>query len=274
MIENSLYKIKDWIEDQEKRGKTTFSRREIVSCFSTLSEQTVKNNLNLLIGKNEIIPVFKGFYSVIPVRYALSGIIPPDFYIDDLMKYLGRQYYVGLLNAAAFYGAAHQKPQQFSVITVLPSIRNTTKKNTRIRFISTRKEIPQSWLRPFRGENGDIQVSTSELTAADLITFQKEIGGLNRVCTVLCELIEAMKFNKLDKVFFNYVPVSTVQRLGYLLENPLNQPKLAETLYVKAQKSGCIFQTIPLKYNKSVENCVTDKKWGIVVNEQIEIDEL
>ena len=128
-------------------------------------------------------------------------IVPPEFYIDDLMKYLVRSYYVGLLNAAALYGAAHQKPQVFSVITSLPALRDTTKKNTRIVFISTRKEIPQKWLKTFRGRNGDFYVSKPELTAVDLITFQKEIGGLNRACTVIYELMEVVKFGKLDKTF-------------------------------------------------------------------------
>jgi hypothetical protein len=41
------------------------------------------------------------------------GIVPPEFYIDDLMKHLTRPYYVSLLNAAAFYGAAHQNRKFF-----------------------------------------------------------------------------------------------------------------------------------------------------------------
>jgi hypothetical protein len=274
MIKDSLYKIKDWILEQQQRGNTTFSRQDIAVNFPTLSEHTVKIYLNRLIKKNEITSVFKGFYSVIPVGYALMGIVPPEFYIDDLMKHLARPYYVSLLNAAAFYGAAHQKTQLFSVITTLPSLRDTMKKNTRIIFISTRKEIPQSWLRPFSGENGDIQVSAPELTATDLITFQKEIGGLNRACTVIYELMEVVRFGKLDKTFFEYVPTSTIQRLGYLLEKVLEQPKQADILYSKAQKNGCKFQKIPLKYSKPTENCETDKKWDITINEYIEIDEL
>jgi hypothetical protein len=190
------------------------------------------------------------------------------------MKYLGRPYYVCLLNAAAYYGAAHQKPQVFSVITSLPTLRDTTKKNTRIVFISTRKEIPQKWLKTIRGENGDFYVSKPELTAADLITFQKEIGGLNRTCTVLYELMETVKFGKLDKTFFNYVPTSTIQRLGYLLENELEQIKQAGVLFSKAQTHGCKFQKIPLKYSKSIIDCETNEKWKIIINENIEIDEL
>jgi len=269
-----LNNIDDWILYRSKRGKLTFSRQELVVDFSHLSEQTVKNNLNLLIKKGEIYPVFKGFYSVIPVDYALMGIVPPEFYIDDLMKYLGRPYYVSLLNAAAFYGAAHQKPQVFSVITSLPTLRDTTKKNTRIAFISTRKKIPQKWLKTIRGENGDFYVSKPELTAVDLITFQKEIGGLNRACTVLYELIEIVKFGKLDKTFFDYVPTSTIQRLGYLLENELEQPEQAGILFSKSQTRGCKFQKIPLKYSKSTANCETNEKWKIIINEKIEIDDL
>jgi predicted transcriptional regulator of viral defense system len=274
MKKAELNNINDWILYRSKRGKLTFSRQELVADFSYLSEQTVKNNLNLLIKKGEIFPVFKGFYSVIPVDYALMGIVPPEFYINDLMKYLNRPYYVSLLNAAAFYGAAHQKPQVFSIITSLPTLRDTTKKNTRIVFISTRKEIPQKWLKTIRGENGDFYVSRPELTAADIITFQKEIGGLNRACTVLYELIEVVRFGKLDKTFFDYVPTSTIQRLGYLLENELERPEQAGILFSKAQTHTCRFQKIPLKYSKPTEDCETDAKWKIIVNEKIETDEL
>ncbi|MDR3188136.1 MAG: type IV toxin-antitoxin system AbiEi family antitoxin [Prevotellaceae bacterium] len=274
MKENEVRKIKDWIDYGLQRGKSTFSRQELVAQFPHISEKTVKNNLTLLVKKGEIFSVFKGFYSAIPVGYALIGIVPPEFYIDDLMKYLARPYYVSLLNAASFYGAAHQKPQVFSVVTSLPALRDTTKRNIRIIFISTRRTIPQQWLKSFRGENGDIQVSSPELTAADLITFQKEIGGLNRACTVLYELMEVVKFGKLDKTFFDYVPTSTIQRLGYLLENDLEQPKQADILHSKAETHGRKFQKIPLKYSKSTENCEVNAKWKIIVNETIEVDEL
>ena len=274
MTNNSLYKIKDWIDDQQKRGRITFTYQEVVEKFSAITEQGVKNALNRLVKKSEIVPVLKGFYAVIPISYALRGMIPPELYIDDLMKHLNRQYYVSLLNAAIFYGAAHQQPQIFSVITSYPPLRDTAKKGSRIVFISTRKTIPQIWLKPFRTEYGDIQVSKPELTAADLVTFQKEIGGLNRACTVLYELAEAINFEPLDEDFFNYVPTSTIQRLGYLLENELEQSNLAEILFVKSQEFGCKFQRTPLKYSKPTEDCETNAKWKIVINETIEIDDL
>jgi len=274
MVNDSLYKIKDWIDDQQKRGRITFSYQEVVEKFPSITEQGVKNALNRLVKKSEIVPVLKGFYAIIPIGYALRRMIPPELYIDYLMKYLNRQYYISLLNAAVFYGAAHQQPQIFSVITSYPPLRDTTKKGSRTVFIATRKIIPQIWLKPFRTEYGDIQVSKPELTAADLITFQKEIGGLNRACTVLYELAESVNFEQLDKAFFDYVPTATIQRLGYLLENELEQSNLAEILFAKSQKYNCKFQKIPLKYSKPTEDCETNAKWKIIINETIEIDEL
>ena len=274
MTNDSLYKIKDWVSDQQKRGRITFPYREIVEQFPAITEQGVKNALNRLVKKSEIAPVLKGFYAIIPIGYALRGMVPPELYINELMKYLNRQYYISLLNAAVFYGAAHQQPQIFSVIASYPPLRDTTKKGSRIVFITTRKTIPQMWLKPFRTEYGDIQVSKPELTAADLITFQKDIGGLNRACTVLYELAESINFNRLDKVFFDYVPTSTVQRLGYLLENELEQSDLAEILFIKSQEFNCTFQKTPLKYSNPTESCETNTKWKIIINETIEIDDL
>ena len=274
MTNDSLYKIKDWIADLQKRGRMTFSYQEVVAQFPAITEQGVRNALNRLVKKTEIVPVLKGFYAVIPIGYALRGMVPPELYIDDLMKYLNRQYYISLLNAAVFYGAAHQQPQVFSVTISFPPLRDTTKKGSRIVFIGTRKIIPKKWLKPFRTEYGDIQVSKPELTAADLITFQKEIGGLNRACTVLYELVESINFEQLDNTFFDYVPTSTIQRLGYLLENELEQSDLAEILFVKSQEFSCKFQKTPLKYSKPIEDCETNAKWKIIVNETIEIDEL
>jgi hypothetical protein len=131
--------------------------------------------------------------------------------------------------------------------------------------------IPQNWLKSFRTEYGDIKVSLPELTASDLITFQKEIGGLNRACTVLYELVENLDFEKLDKDFFDFVPTSTIQRLGYLLNNELEQADLSENSYKKTKEFDCKFQKIPLKNGKSTENCETNSKWKIIINERIEI---
>ena len=54
-----------------------------------------------------------------------------------------------LANAAEFYGAAHQKPQQYSVITVLPPLRDTNKRNINILQIRAGKNIENSLVEVF-----------------------------------------------------------------------------------------------------------------------------
>jgi predicted transcriptional regulator of viral defense system len=277
MMQNELLeynKIKDYVFDLQRKGSVTFLLDEISEKFSSFSKIGIRSALRRLSDKKIVVSVFRGFYVIVPVEYSSWGILPCEWYIDDLMKHLSRPYYAGLLNAAVFYGAAHQKPQTFSIVTVLPPMRDIAKKNTRIIFISTRKEIPQKWLRQFKTVSGYVNVSAPELTAVDLITFQKEIGGLNRACTVLYELMETVRFGKTDKTFFDYVPTATIQRLGYLLETLLEQPKQADILHKKANANGCRFQKTPLKHGKSTESCPFDTKWKIMINEQIEIDDL
>jgi len=268
------YKIKDYVLDLQKRGILTFPLSEVRERFPSFSEIAIKSALRRISDNGAIMPVRKGFYTIIPVGYALRGGTPPELYIDDLMKRLKRSYYIGLLNAAAYYGAAHQQSQGFLVIATLPALRDIVKNGVYINFISTRKEIPQKWLKPFRTENGDVQVSRPELTAADLVTYQKKVGGLSRASTVLYELAEEFDFKRLDKSFFNFVPNATIQRLGYLLEHVLEPPKLADVLYAKAQMHKCKFNMIPLKHGKEKKDSVVDMRWKIIVNEQIEVDDL
>lgn len=50
------------------------------------------------------------------------------------MNSLNKKYYVGMLSAAALYGAAHQQPMEFFVITKKPALRNIKNKKLKINF--------------------------------------------------------------------------------------------------------------------------------------------
>jgi predicted transcriptional regulator of viral defense system len=267
------YTVTNWIEDLQKDGRICFSLAETMEKFPSHNGIVLKNALTRLVGKKKICSVWKGFYVIIPIEYQSKGIIPEVFYIDWLMKFLGRNYYISLLNAAAFYGAAHQQPQEFTVVTTPPSLRSTQKKGTKINF-NNKATIPEQFTEQRKTPTGYIRISSPELTATDLIQFEKEIGGINRVVTVLNELAESCDFSKLTKEFFQYVPTPVIQRLGYLLENILEYQSQADNLYLCIKKYGILFRKTPLKSRKSITNCYINKKWEIIINEQIEIDEL
>ena len=67
--------------------------------------------------------------------------------------------------------------------------------------------------------------------------------------------------------------IPVFQRLGYILEHVLERADLAETLYSKMEVAGLKFRKIPFKINKPTEGCEVDKKWKVIINQEIEIDE-
>ena len=261
-----------WVENLQARGRTAFTLQDVRKAFTDHSEAAIKLSLNRLSKKEKILSIHKGYYLIIPPQYASRGILPPTLYLDDLMKFLERPYYIGLLNAASFYGASHQQPQEFFVFTSFPVLRPTKKKGVKVNYIS-KKEIPEQLLQSRKTETGYLKISSPELTATDLVQFEKRIGGMSRVATVLNELTDEMKPQYFTKQFLKKIPVTAIQRLGYLLEKILNKEILATHLYEESQNTKLNFFRIPLKASGKTKGFPFDEKWKIIINTEIEIDE-
>ena len=272
MPADKIYKVRDWIDDLQRRGRITFALKEVYEQFASRNEAALKNALTRLVSKSRIYSVWQGLYAIIPIEYSSKGMVPPVLYIDDLMKYLDRPYYISLLSAAVFYGAAHQRPQEFCVVTTSGSLRNSIKKDMKINF-TNKKEIPAELIVRKKTKTGYVNVSCPELTATDLVQYEREIGGLNRVATVLNELANELKFSQLPKLFFEYVPAPVIRRLGYLLDIELGFTDIADQLLEKMKEFKCSTRNTPLKNRKSPVGYNANAKWRIIVNEQIEIDE-
>jgi len=267
--------IRDWIEDLPKRGKITFSKEEVAMQFPHLTNRNIQNTLNRLVVKKKIQSVWRGFWVVVPVEYGLKGVVDPIEYIAQLMDSLGQKYYVGLLSAAAIHGAAHQQSMELMLITSSNNLRGKTKNDIKISFAS-KKEIPQQYLQQITVKSGYIPVSTPELTAIDLLLYIKNVGGINRVATVLSELAEIIDFEKISLDFFENTNVADIQRLGYLLET-LGFIEIANSLLQKANKANLKFRKYPLCVKKqpmSLTSFPVNEKWKIIINEEIETDEL
>lgn len=264
--------IKNWVEEMPSSGKNCFSFSEVLERFPTQNPDSLKRSLTRLVSKRRICSVWKGFYVIVPVEYQAKGIVPIVYYIDQLMKFLGRDYYISLLSAAEFYGAAHQRPMEFSVVTTPPSLRSTLKKGNKINF-NNKSILLKQYTEQRKTSTSYVVISSPELTATDLIQFEKTIGGLNRASTALSELAESCYFKKLKADFFEYVPMPVIQRLGYLLDEELDFKKQADDLFLMTKKVGCSFRKTPLKNRKGITNCPVNEKWKVIVNEQIEIDE-
>ncbi len=266
-------KIKDWIENHENRGRISFSLSQLLEENPEISEIAIRSALSRLSKKGKVVPIHKGFYLIISSEYALRGIIPPVQFIDDLMKYLNRSYYVGTISAAALYGAAHQAPQEFFVLTEYPVMRPTAKKGIKINYIS-RHTIAANLLNEKKTQSGYVKVSSEILTAIDLVQYQNRSGGLSRVATVLFELMEDINPDSFSDDLFDYSTTSALQRLGYLFEFELDNQLLADTLYKRTMEYGSRFQRIQLRQSVPYQGILPDNRWRVAVNIEIEMDDI
>ena len=78
----------------------------------------------------------------------------------------------------------------------------------------------------------------------------------------------------MDTSFLQVAPAPVFQRLGYLLDRVLEEESLADDLLGLMKSGGLKMKAVPLRLGVSTEGAWTDKKWKVLVNQEIEIDEL
>lgn len=101
--------LQEWVNNEMLRGRYIFTKEDVLGLHLQISDQALQNSLKRLSARGTIMSPWQNFYVIIPTEYKLRGIVPPSFYIDRLMKFLNRDYYVSLLTAAEMNGASHQK---------------------------------------------------------------------------------------------------------------------------------------------------------------------
>ena len=264
--------VRYWIDELPKRGKTTFSLKEAENQFPDKPVASVRSALARLSDAGKIRSVWKGFYAISLPEYGMQGVAPPIDYIDQLTRYIGTNYYVALLTAASYNGASRHAPQIFYVICD-SNLHPKNKYELRIEPIY-KKTMPRNYITEINSRTASVKISTPELTAIDMIVYIKRVGGINQVTTVIAELAESMDFNKINTDFFDGVSVAAIQRLGYILDEEINEKEIAESLYNKTKQAGIRFKMIPLVIDKANQFDVLNrnKKWGIIVNYKIESD--
>ena len=265
--------LQKWIKDRAIHGFPTFSIEDVRETGMYSSEQILQNELYRLCSNKTIASVYRGFYVIIPVQYVLRGSVPATYYIDQLMAYLSKPYYVCMLSAAELLGAAHQRPQQFSVMTTFPKRRGVSTRNVIIDWFY-REELPEDALITKNTETGTIRISNPLLTAADLVQYQQHVGGLSLVATILEELSEQINIKSQFASLASFVKKVTWQRLGYILEHVVEENELADELYEQIRNLPGSLMYMPLSTSAEDNTSERNSRWKININVQIEQDDL
>ena len=264
-------RILTWIELLQSKGDFSFSIESAKKALPAYSEIALKRALSRLSEKGKIISVYKGYYLILPPQYAKKRVLPPSLFLDAFFQFLERPYYVSLLSAATYHGASHQQPQEFYVTTNFPAMRATQKKGLTINYISIDK-IPEKFLDKRKTEAGYLTISNPMLTATDLVQFERRIGGLNRAATVLFELMEVLKPSDFNENILEHTAVTTLQRLGYLLEFACLNNDLSDALYKTMEINKSRLFRIPLKASQQTKGFSSANRWKVIVNTEIDID--
>lgn len=265
--------IPAWINARMLRGFYTFSKSDLLSIGLTIAESSIIRSLNRLEHNGTIMSPWQNFYVIIPTEYKLRGIVPPTFYIDKLMQFLNRNYYISLLSAAELNGASHQRSMVFQVTMNGSSVRSGVKNGTRIELF-TRQELPLQFTKKIKTKSGYISVSGTELTALDLVANYNKVGGLSRVAEILLELSEFTKWDNDKLPLLAYFKMPTIQRLGYILDL-LEQTEQADALFVLMKQTNKAARKIPLKPELPVEDDMEyNNRWKIIENYALEIDDI
>ena len=257
--------IPDWIEGLPADGRYTFTRED-AEAASGASFVAVQSALRRLKQKGKIVSPRRGFYVVVPPEYRAAGAPPASWFIDDLMRFCGCNYYVGLLSAAALHGASHQQPMVFQVLTDKLAGAMTAGRVS-IQAHKSRA-VGRSSTEQVQTETGTMIVSSPEATALDLMRFPHAAGHWNNVATVLVELAEKLDAARLvEAAKMGQLP--DAQRLGYLLDL-VGESQLAGPLadWLAARRTT----VVSLRTDMPTDGYQVDARWRLIPNEDVEPD--
>jgi len=266
-MNESIKNTADYIRFLRTNGKYAFTIDDLVRDIPK-PLKNIRKNLDILREKGDILNVRRGFYAIIPDEYKNMGVIPVEYYIDTLMQYLSKNYYVSLFSAAMFHGAAHQQPQEFYVIAEKPRPKTTANENYLINFIEKRN-FPMWGIEKKKTDAGSFNISSKELTFLDLIYFEQALGGFNRIISILEELSESISLTKMKEAVKNDFPLSVFQRAGFIAEVILSNVKLATIFENKLAKSNARTKLLSSSGEKYGDK---NGKWNLIINMQIESD--
>ncbi len=265
MFSSAVPRARDVITDLTARGRCHFTSSELRSALG-VSEAAARQALRRLAAKGEIVSPARGFYVIVPPEYRRSGCLPADQFVPAMMEYWGACYYVGLLSAAQYHGAAHHRPQAFQVVAQRnrPAIDCGS---VRVVFVARRKlsSVP---VESFNHPRETILVSTPEATALDLVGYMHRAGGLDRVAGVLSELGEVVDPERLIEASRS-ASILWAQRLGYLLEHVGAGDRAATLKEHVRRRARNYTKLLP---GADAEGALRSRDWRLLVNACIAAD--
>ena len=260
--------LSNFINELQSFEEFSFSWEELVE-NTNAPESTLRKGLSGRQKEGEILNLRKGFYLILPPRYQSFGKLPIELYVDKLFKFLNRSYYISFYSAARLHGASHQQIQQDYIVAGGLALRDIKKGNAGIRFFQS-KTWPIKNVLQYKADAGYYNASSPSLTIADLINYQAQLGGLNRMFATIEELVEEITMEDVADLIDWYPINSVLQRMGYILDQLETSMDVTEQLSERLQREG--FFPVLLSPEAGRKAGKARNRWKIDTNIKLESD--
>lgn len=265
-----------YLDEQLSRGRAYFNREEGLRALG-LSPQAFMAAASRLARKHRLASPRRGFFLILRPEDRVAGAPDPLRWIDPLMRYLGIDYRISLLRAAAFHGSSHQAAMVFQVIAPR-QLRDLDIGRHRLQFVyqmpaAFAKANQPAWLGQIKSEAGFAKVAGVELTLLDAVRYFHKAAGINGVTQIVKDLGAKADPRTLAKAAAHYENAS-VRRLGYLLDRAghTRQADALESFARQAKSMKPLDPSIkPLMLELTALH-EKDARWKLVINEAMEAD--
>ena len=209
-----------YLDDQLGMGRAHVTKAEAARTLG-LSAPAFNAAAARLARQRRLAHPKQGFFLILRPEERAAGGPDPARWIDPLMHYLGIDYRISLLRAAAFHGASHQAAQVFQVI-VPKQLRPIALDRQRVQFVyqgpHVFNDINQAlWLDQLKTDAGFAKVAGIELLLLDAVRYFRQTAGLNGAAQIVHDVGGRADPRKLARAAVAYEN-ATARRLGYLLE--------------------------------------------------------
>jgi predicted transcriptional regulator of viral defense system len=268
--------LQQFMDSELARGRAYFSKEEALTKLRQSSEAFQKA-VQRLRRKGIIASPRRGFYLILRPEDRTFGAPDPARWIGPLMRFIGTDYRISLLRAAAFHGSTHQAAMVFQVVAPrqLPKIEIGRQ---RVEFVyqgaAAFAEVNRpEWLDQLKTEAGFAKVAGVELTLLDVCRYFHRAAGIGGAAQVVHDLGNQANPKILAEAAGHYEN-SAVRRLGYLLEKfgHLRQAKLLTPFADRAKSFKPLDPSVKPIVIELTE--VEDKNltWKLDINVAVEID--
>jgi len=93
--------VENYLTEIQSKGRYSVTLNELKTKFD-ISEKAILQKIFRLKNKNQLAQVRKEFYVIIPPQYSNRGMVPPTLFINDMMDFLNKEYYVGFFFCCCF----------------------------------------------------------------------------------------------------------------------------------------------------------------------------